>query len=227
MRTTEKPTLSTPTRRPPMTDVRHPIFARLYSRMAIRAEKEGTADHRDEALAGLTGRVIEIGAGSGLNFAHYPSTVTEVLAVEPEPHLRVLAERAAQNVRLPIRVVDGTADALPADDGEFDAGVASLVLCSVPSQPHALAELRRVIVSGGELRYYEHIRSQDAKEARLQDRVDWLWPHLGGGCHPNRDTEAAIRVAGFTVQESHPFRFRPCALLAPVAPHVIGTAIRP
>src|SRR5437763_1155541 len=113
--------------------------------MAPRLDKQGGAEHRDELLADLRGRVIEVGAGSGANFAHYPATVDEVVAVEPEPYLRERAKQAAESVPVKVRVLEGEADDLPARDGEFDAGVASLVLCSVPDQDRALAELERVI----------------------------------------------------------------------------------
>ena len=204
----------------------HPIFARLYGRFAPAAEEVGAAAHRDELLAGLTGRVIEIGAGSGLCFSHYPTSVTEVVAIEPEPHLRQLAEQAAQCGPVPVRVVEGTAEKLPADDGSFDAAVVSLVLCSVPDQRRSLVEAHRVLRSGGQLRFYEHVRSEEPRLARHQDRVDWIWPHLGGGCHANRDTGAAISEAGFRIEQCRRFEFRPCAILALVSPHIIGEAVR-
>lgn len=205
----------------------HPIFARLYGRFAPAAEKAGSAAHRDEMLVGLKGRVIEIGAGSGLCFTHYPDSVSEVLAVEPDPHLRQLATRAARVAPVPVRVVDGSAESLPADDGSFDAAVASLVLCSVPEQPRALTEAYRVVRTGGQLRFYEHVRSEEPRQAKLQDRLDWVWPLFVGGCHVNRDTGTAIADAGFRVERCRRFDFRPCALSAPASPHIIGEAIRP
>jgi ubiquinone/menaquinone biosynthesis C-methylase UbiE len=212
---------------PPATDVRHPIFARLYERMAPKFEAKGSAAHRDELLAGVAGRVVEVGAGTGLNFRHYPPTVMKVVAVEPEPYLRARAEEAAAAAPVPVTVVDGVADRLPLDDASCDAGIASLVLCSVADQAVALAELRRVIRPGGELRFYEHIRSASPRLARLQRIVDVARPHLVGGCHTSRDTVAAIGAAGFTVEDARFFTFRPAATNAPVAPHVVGRASRP
>jgi ubiquinone/menaquinone biosynthesis C-methylase UbiE len=145
--------------------VGHPVFARLYERMAPSLDRTGGAAHRDELLAGLSGRVIEVGAGSGLCFAHYPDTVREVVAVDPEPSLRRAAQCAAQSVEKAIGVVDGRAGQLPADDASFDAAVASLVLCSVPDAGAALREVRRVLRPGGELRFYEHVRSEDLGQA--------------------------------------------------------------
>jgi ubiquinone/menaquinone biosynthesis C-methylase UbiE len=210
----------------PSTTVHHPIFARLYERMAPAFEAKGGAAHRDEMLVGLAGQVVEVGAGTGLNFAHYPSTVTRVVAVEPEPYLRARAEEAAASAPVPLTVVDGVADHLPLDDASCDAGVASLVLCSVADQADALADLRRVIRPGGELRFYEHIRSASPRLARLQRAIDVVWPHLAGGCHTSRDTIAAIEAAGFTVEQARRFTFRPAITNAPVAPHVVGSARR-
>jgi ubiquinone/menaquinone biosynthesis C-methylase UbiE len=211
---------------PSATTVCHPRFARLYERMAPRFEAKGGGAHRDELLAGLTGRVVEVGAGTGLNFGHYPSTVTEVIAVEPEPYLRHRAEEAAVSAPVHVVVVDGVADHLPLDDASCNGGVASLVLCSVADQATALAELRRVIRPGGELRFYEHIRSSSPRLARAQRALDVVWPHLAGGCHTSRDTVAAIETAGFHVEQARHFSFRPAVMSAPAAPHVIGTARR-
>ena len=207
--------------------VHHPIFARMYIRMAAAAEKAGAAEHRDEMLAGLTGRVIEAGAGSGINFTHYPSTVTQVVAVEPEAYLRGLAEKTARQAPVPITVVDGTAEHLPAGDASFDACVASLMLCSVADQTAALAELHRVIRPGGELRFYEHVRADSPRRARLQDRVQPAWTFFGGGCHPNRETEAAITGAGFEVEDCRRFLFQPDWFSGPSAPVILGCARRP
>jgi len=207
--------------------VHHPVFARMYRRIADAAEQKGAGEHRDELLAGLSGRVIEVGAGTGLNFAHYPAPVTEVVAVEPEPYLRTAAAEAAAGASVSVSIVDGTADDLPAESGEFDAGVASLVLCSVPSQPRALGELFRVIRAGGELRFYEHVRSATPGFARLQRGLDLVWPLVGGGCHTSRETDRAITDAGFVVEEIRHFEFRPAICAAPVSPHILGVARRP
>ena len=207
--------------------VHHPIFARMYARMAASFEAKGGAELRDEMLAGVAGRVIEVGAGTGLNFSHYPATVTEVVAVEPESYLRARAEQAATEAPVPVRVVDGTADALPVADVSFDVGVASLVLCSVPDQDAALAELFRVIRPGGELRFYEHIRSDHPGFARFQRTVDLVWPRIGGGCHTSRPTDQVIATAGFVIDHVRRFTFRPAISAYPVSPHVVGLARRP
>jgi len=215
------------TTQPTAKAVHHPIFARVYARLSRGMERQGTADHRRRLLAGLTGRVIEVGAGNGLNFAHYPQTVAEVVAVEPEPYLRGLATAAARRAPVPVQVVDGTADRLPAGDGTFDAGVVSLVLCSVPDQDRALAELLRVIRPGGELRIFEHVRADTPGLARVQRLVDPVLPLVGGGCHASRDTLAAIAAAGFEISHYERFRFPDGRFPFPTSPHVLGVARRP
>jgi len=204
--------------------VRHPVFARCYARVGHLMEAE-VADHRSKLLAGLTGRVIEVGAGNGLNFPYYPATVTEVLAVEPEPYLRRLALAAARQAPVPIRVVDGAAEALPAHDTAVDAVVASLVLCTVAELDRALAEAHRVLRPGGTLRFYEHVRAENPRLAHWQDRLERPWGWLAGGCHPNRDTVAAITAAGLRVAQLERFDLQAMPPLA--RPHVLGVAERP
>jgi ubiquinone/menaquinone biosynthesis C-methylase UbiE len=206
--------------------VRHPIFARLYARVSPRTDAKGAAEHRHELLAGLTGRVVELGAGNGLNFAYYPAAVSEVVAVEPEDYLRRRAAEAAASAPVAVSVVEATADALPFPHGAFDAAIASLVLCTVPDQATALAQLRRVVRPGGELRFYEHVRPQNPRTAAIWQRFDdWnIYPRIAGGCHAARDTEAAIRAAGFEIERCRRFDFKG----GPVsAPHIIGVARRP
>jgi ubiquinone/menaquinone biosynthesis C-methylase UbiE len=204
--------------------VKHPLFARAYAWIAPREDRGGGAENRRELLAGLSGRVVEVGAGIGSNFEHYPPTVKEVVAVEPEPYLRRKAEQAAARAAVQVRVVDGLADALPVEDASFDAGVASLVLCSVPDQDAALGELHRVIRPGGDLRFYEHVISNRPGRRRLQRFMDaTFWPRMAGGCHMTRDTRAAIERAGFRVQHSRRFPFPPGAL---AVPHILGSARR-
>jgi SAM-dependent methyltransferase len=207
--------------------VSHPIAARLYAGQASKAEELGLAERRAQLLTGLSGRVIEIGAGTGLNFRHYPPSVTEVVAIEPEAHLRGHAEQNANSTDVTVRVLDAAAEALPFENGELDAAVASLVLCSVADPAKALAELFRVTRPGGELRFNEHVRSNSDSVARIQLAADRLgWPRVAGGCHLSRDTEALITAAGFEIRslERYTFRIPP---LDPSKPHIIGAATRP
>jgi ubiquinone/menaquinone biosynthesis C-methylase UbiE len=205
----------------------HPVFARVYTKVAEMSERRGGAEHRHKLLEGLSGRVIEVGAGSGANFSHYPTSVSEVIAVEPERYLREHAQRAATNAPVPVSVVEGGADLLPGEPGSFDAGVVALVLCTVPDQSSALAELHRVIRPGGELRFYEHVVGHPKWEARFQRLADaTFWPHVAGGCHLARDTTAAIEQAGFQFQTCERFPFSPAPFLPP-DPHILGVARRP
>ena len=205
---------------------KHPIFARFYARASIDMDRGGMADHRARLLSGLSGTVLEAGCGNGRNFPHYPDTVTRVVAVEPDPYLRGLAERAAQTAPVPIDVIKGTAEEIPAPDESFDAVVACLMLCSVPDQATALAEMRRVLRPGGQLRFLEHVRAETPVLARVQRALEaTVWPLLTGGCHPARDTAAAIRTA-FTVDEVTHFDFPPTRVRQPASPHIIGSATR-
>ena len=209
---------------PDPAQVSHPFFARAYLWLSVKEEEAGRAEHREIALAGLTGRVVELGAGNGLNFGHYPSTVDEVVAVEPEPVLREHAERAAEKAAVSVKVVDGVADALPLEDASIDAAVASLVLCSVPDQGRALAEVRRVLRPGGELRFYEHVLSRAHGLARFQRFADaTFWPPISGGCHLSRDTARAIEHAGFHIESQKRWAYRPSPLLPP-EPMIMGVA---
>jgi ubiquinone/menaquinone biosynthesis C-methylase UbiE len=206
--------------------VRHPLFARFFDRFAAKDEGRGQAELRRELLAGLRGRVVEVGAGNGLNFPHYPPEVDELVAVEPEAYLRERAEEAARNAPVPTLVVDGLADRLPFGDASFDAAVVSGVLCSVPDQSAALAEVRRVLRPDGELRFYEHVRADTRGRARVQDAVNLVWPRLMGGCNLNRDTLAAIERSGFRIERSRGFLFPPGARVSVVAPRILGAARR-
>jgi ubiquinone/menaquinone biosynthesis C-methylase UbiE len=208
-----------------VTDIARPRFAKMYLRAAPTAEERGATGHRHRLLEGLSGTVVEIGAGQGLNFPHYPPEVSEVIAIEPEPTLRREAEKVAASAGLPIRVVAGVADELPVDDASADAVVASLVLCSVPDQQRALAEIRRALRRGGELRFYEHVIARcQPKRLMLQllDRTG-LWPAISGGCHPARDTTEAIMRAGFEIEEIERFGFA-AQRFEPLIPHILGRA---
>lgn len=209
------------------TRVHHPIFARMYSRLGARMEAAGVAEHRERLLMGLIGRVVEVGAGNGLNFSHYPGTVTEVIAVEPEPYLRAQAGLAAQNASVKVTVVNGDAEHLPVEDASVDAAVTSLVLCSVGNPAAALTEIRRVLRPGGELRFYEHVCASDARLARIQRVVDPIWSRFAGGCRLSRSTLETIQAAGFIVDECEQFLFEPCLPAKLAGPHILGRAHHP
>lgn len=206
--------------------IRHPIAARLFAREVGPIDERGAAEHRARLLGGLAGRVLEIGAGTGISFPDYPLTVSELIAVEPEPYLRARAEQAAAAAPIPTVVINAQAEHLPFDDATFDAAVAARVLCSVRNLAITLEELHRVLRPGGELRFYEHVASAEPRYARCQRALDLIWPHLAGGCHTSRDTAGAISDAGFTIDELDRFTFRPGILAAPTAPYILGRARR-
>jgi ubiquinone/menaquinone biosynthesis C-methylase UbiE len=169
--------------------------------------------------------VIEVGAGDGRSFEHYPPEVEHVLAVEPDPTARVAAAERAASAPVSIEIVDGDAAALPAEDGTFDAAVVMGLLCSVPDPAAALRELRRVLVPGGELRFWEHVRSRYPAFRTLQRAFDALfWTRALGGCRTTRDTESAIRAAGFEIDAiDRGFHSSSLATITS-APYILGTA---
>jgi SAM-dependent methyltransferase len=196
----------------------HPIFARAWDTV-VRLGGKPEREHRRELAAGARGRILEFGAGTGLNFRLYPGDVT-VVAVEPEPTMARTAEERAGRAAATVHVLRGSAEALPFPDGTFDTAVACLVFCTIPDPLWAAGEIKRVLRPGGELRLYEHVRSPHPRGARWQDRVLPVWRHIGAGCHPNRDTVGTLRAAGFDV-EVRPVTFGPPT---PVRPHVLGVA---
>ncbi|WP_275562309.1 class I SAM-dependent methyltransferase [Streptomyces sp. 5-6(2022)] len=216
-------------RTPPRDAVHHPLFARCYARLSPLAdERAGLGELRGELLAGLSGRVIEIGAGNGLNFPHYPETVSEVVAIEPERHLRRLAARAGLRVGVPVDVVPGVAEALPVKNEGFDAAVVCLVLCSVRDVPRTLAELLRVLRPGGELRFLEHGRAEGRVLAATQRALDrTVWPLMFGGCHTAREVRSEIAAAGFEPLGHRRLRIPDRGPTLPTSPCVLGAARRP
>jgi ubiquinone/menaquinone biosynthesis C-methylase UbiE len=202
-------------------------FARYLERREQRRPDPVARELRARLLAGLRGRVIEVGAGDGRSFEHYPPEVERVLAVEPDPVARAAAVERAGAAPPPIDVVMGVAEALPAPDASFDAAVVMGVLCSVPDVTAALAELRRVLVPGGELRFWEHVASRNAAFRLVQRAADRLfWTRTLGGCETTRDTEAAIRAGGFEiVRLEHGFHSSSPFTL-PCAPYLLGIARR-
>ena len=199
----------------------HPVFAWCYARFAQAGERAGFADRRRDLLARARGRVLEIGAGTGLNFPHYQEGVTEVVATEPDPNMLRHAREAAPTAPVPVRVLRAPAERLPFADGEFDVAVSTLVVCGVTDPDKALGELRRVLRPAGSLLFLEHVRSDRPRLARWQDRLERPWGWVAAGCHPNRDAVGAIERAGFTVERVKRFPFGP---LAVSRPHVSGLA---
>jgi ubiquinone/menaquinone biosynthesis C-methylase UbiE len=196
----------------------HPVFARVWDTI-VRLAGPREQRNRDRLIAGVRGRVLELGAGTGLNLGRY-SHGAEVVAIEPEPTMARMASARARQAAAHAVVLRGVAEALPFPDDTFDAVVACYVLCSVSDQGRAIDELRRVLRSGGEVRVYEHVRSAHPGGALVQDLITPVWHRFGCNCHPNRDTAAALGAAGFEV-DVHRVSFGPPA---PVRPHILGVA---
>jgi ubiquinone/menaquinone biosynthesis C-methylase UbiE len=163
------------------------------------SERVGVGDLRRRLLSQTEGRVVEIGAGTGLNFAHYPSGV-EVVATEPDPHMLKRARKAARRSPARISLELAPAEALPVPDASADVVVSTAVLCTVPDQAATLADAIRVLKPDGRLLFLEHVRSDDPVLAAKQDRREPLQVRMGAGCHPNRETLAAITAAGFDLE---------------------------
>jgi ubiquinone/menaquinone biosynthesis C-methylase UbiE len=209
-------------------DLPRPLFSRFYAKISPGMEAEGMADLRRELLAPMTGEVVEVGAGNGLNFAHYPPAVTRVIAVEPEPRLRGLATEAARQAMASVTVASGTAERLPLPDHSVDGAVLCLVLCSIAERAAALAELRRVLRPGGMLRFLEHTIADTPGLARVQRIADaTIWPLLTGGCHTATDPAGDIAAAGFALADMRRLRFPETGPVIPASPHVLGGATAP
>jgi len=175
------------------------VFAAMYDRMLGKTERAGLGEHRRALLAGAAGDVLEIGGGTGANLQYYGDTVRSLTIVEPEkPMLRRLEQHIEQSGRQ-AKALRAPAEDLPFNDASFDAIVSTLVLCTVDDVPRALRELCRVLRPGGKLLFIEHVRSDDEKLARTQDRMLPINVRIGHGCHPNRRTLDSIRDAGFEV----------------------------
>lgn len=202
------------------------VFRAGLLRVGAAADAHGAVSRREELLGQLAGDVLEVGAGAGATFAHYPETVRAVTAIEPDPVLRAMASDAAETAAVPIAVVDGLAERLPLPDASVDWVVCSLVLCTVPDVPAALAEIARVLRPDGRLAFFEHVRSRTPVQARFERVVTPVWSWFAGGCHLDRDTVGAIEQAGFSLAGLQRWTLVPGPLLPPIA-HVSGVARRP
>jgi ubiquinone/menaquinone biosynthesis C-methylase UbiE len=180
--------------------LRRRFFAATYDRMSAKAEKAGLASHRRLLLAGASGRVLEIGSGTGANLRYYGEAVESLTLTEPEAPMLKRLEKKAHEAAPGATVLRASAEDLPFEAGSFDTVVSTLVLCGVDDQPRALRELRRVLRPGGRLLFMEHVRADDLGEARFQDRMNGL-NRFVVGCDCNRPTLDSIRKAGFEVNE--------------------------
>jgi SAM-dependent methyltransferase len=203
-------------------------FARYLERREQRRPDLIAHEIRKRVLTGLSGDVIEVGSGDGRSFEHYRPEVQKLLAVEPDPTARASSAARADNAPFPIEIVAGDAASLPAGAGAFDVAVVMGLLCSVPDPAAALGELRRVLKPGGELRFWEHVRSGNAAFRGVQRAVDRIfWTQALGGCETTRDTVAAIHAAGFEFEWLEHGFHSSSLLTITSAPYVIGLARAP
>ena len=205
----------------------HKWFAAFYDRTSVSEEKKFMGAVRSDLLKDVSGRVLEIGAGSGLTVRHYPNGA-EIIATEPDPYMLQRAEPRAAEAEASITLHQAGAEDLPFPETDFDFVVSTLVLCSVDDPVKALAEIRRVLKPGGEFRVYEHVRYKHPIGALSQDLIRPVWHWVGAGCNPNRDTERFLREAGFDltsvdVRNEH----SPIPPKLFVRPHLRAVARRP
>ncbi|MDV3124298.1 class I SAM-dependent methyltransferase [Mycobacterium sp. 21AC1] len=205
--------------------VDNPFFARVWKTMS-NYEPESLRRLRAENLAGLTGRVLEVGAGTGTNFEFYPASVDEVVAIEPERRLAEVAQRAGAAAPVPVTVTAQTVEQF-ASAQPFDAVVCSLVLCSIEEPDVVLQQLFSILRPGGELRYLEHVASAGYRD-RLQRLADaTVWPRLLGNCHTHRHTEQTIAETGFRLEGARREWSLPSWVPLPVSEFAIGRALKP
>jgi len=178
--------------------IRRRLFAAFYDTVSKGSEEAGLRDERRELLASAEGVTLELGAGTGLNLEHYPEAVTRLVLAEPDEHMRRRLERRAAEVFPAAEIIDAGAERLPFPDATFDTAVVTFVLCSVPDQKAALQELARVVKPTGRLLFLEHVRSDDPKVAKWQDRIRPLYNLVR--CNPDRATLVAIEASAFELE---------------------------
>jgi ubiquinone/menaquinone biosynthesis C-methylase UbiE len=198
------------------------LGAHLYDPFVAMGEWRGMRARRRAVLASARGRVLELGAGTGLNLSHYPTDLAELVLTEPDPMMRArLEERLARSGRA-ATVVAAAAEALPFADAAFDTVVSTMVLCTVEDAPAAIAELRRVLAPGGRLLFIEHVRSSSARAARRQDRLARAWRAFALGCRCNQPTLELLACEGLHLADVTHGRWR--GMPALVQPLVTGHA---
>jgi SAM-dependent methyltransferase len=195
------------------------LFAAIYDRGLKATEDAGLRQMRRELLAEAGGRVLEIGAGTGVNLDLYPEAVEDLVVTEPDPHMAKRLRLKLAGSSRQVGLVEAPAEELPFEDSTFDTAVATLVLCTVPDPAASLAEAARVLKPGGRLLFIEHVRAEEPGLARWQDRLEQPWRLLGDGCHCNRDTVAAIAGSRFAIDGIRRERM-------PKAPPIVSPLVR-
>jgi len=206
----------------------HRWFAALFDRIMAPAERSFMKEARRHAAGGATGRVLEIGCGTGANFPYYSDAATEIVATEPDPFMLERAKPKAVKATRPLTIEQAAAEDLPFEDASFDTVVDTINMCTISDLAKGLVEMKRVLRPGGELRFYEHVRYEHSLGGLAQDLITPVWSWFGAGCHPNRDVAKSIRDAGFDIV--HIERHSPVPPLPPMCftrPHIMGVAVRP
>ena len=204
--------------------LRSSLFAAMYDRMSRSSEEAGVGEMRQRLLGDVSGDILELGAGTGMNLSHYDEALASLVLTEPEPAMLRRLQPKARDQAPNAKVVQASAEDLPFEDASFDAVVSTLVLCGVDDQARALQEAKRVLRPGGRLLFIEHVRSDDPKLARFQDRMNRL-NHFLVGCDCNRQTLAAIEEQGFTVSKVEPTVLPKAPKF--VRPAIVGVAAAP
>jgi len=155
--------------------------------------------YRERVISAAEGRVLEIGVGSGLNLPLYSARVREVVGIEPAPRLLAMSRRLANRLSLPVRLIEGSAEAIPLEDRSIDTAVTTWTLCTIPAVVQALREVRRVLRPAGQLLFVEHGLAPDDKVRKWQDRLTPMWRRIGGGCRLNRPIRTIVERADFTI----------------------------
>jgi SAM-dependent methyltransferase len=200
----------------------HPMYAAVYDRYNRGAERTWLGEARQQALSHARGRVLEIGAGTGMNLPRYRD-VDEVVACEPDPAYRRRLARRVPDARVPVKVVDAPAERIPFPDASFDTVISTLVLCSVDGPARCAAELRRVLRPDGVLLLVEHIQtSADGLTKLAQHASVPFWRLFVGGCRTNRPTLDTLRGAGFSIRELD--RFHPPHVPFVMYPFIVALA---
>lgn len=203
----------------------HPIFAAAYDRLGGRAEKRFLREHREYLARDLRGSVLDLGAGTGGMFPFFARAARadpalSIHGIEPDPHMKKRAERAAIEAGLDVDLRLARAESLPYPDDSFDRVIASVVLCTITEPDRALDEVYRVLRSDGELRFLEHVRSE-GRMGRIQDLLAPVWKVCGAGCHLNRDTRTTVIESPLETTEIERIDAPP-----PATPMLRGTAVK-
>jgi ubiquinone/menaquinone biosynthesis C-methylase UbiE len=176
--------------------------ASIYDPFLFLGERRVLHGHRRELLAKARGLTLEIGSGTGLNLAHYPAELDELVLAEPDAMMRAKLERRVGRLRPQASVIDAPAERLPFADGTVDTVVSTLVLCTAEAPELALGEIARVLAPDGQFLFIEHVRASSRPRAFLQDRLAAPWRAFGSGCRCNQQTVAMMAASGFQLDVS-------------------------